>query len=124
MAKGERIAAHIGEGRWHELSTLQRYLDISLDLLAAQNRTVFAGDRTSVPSEAKIRDAILWNDVVVEDDATVTRSIIGDGVRVRAQDAFEDSVVVRAELVAGMTPPAKALKGRFQDDKFVVPLSQ
>jgi len=43
---------------------------------------------------------------------------------VRAQDAFEDSVVVRAELVAGMTPPAKALKGRFQDDKFVVPLSQ
>lgn len=124
MAKGERIAAHVGEGMWHELSTLQRYLDISLDLLAAQNRDVFAGDRTSLAVRAQIRDAILWNDVVVEDDARVTRSVIGDGVRVRAQDAFEDSVVVRAELVAGMTPPAKALKGRFQDDKFVVPLSQ
>ena len=77
-----------------------------------------------MPSKAKIRDAILWNDVVVEDDARVIRSVIGDGVCVRAQDAFEDSVVVRAELVAGMTPPAKALKGRFQDDKFVVPLSR
>lgn len=124
MVKGERIAAHVGEGMWHELSTLQRYLDISLDLLAAQNRNVFAGDRSSVLSNAQIRDAILWNDVVVEDDARVTRSVIGDGVRVRARDAFEDSVVVRAELVAGLTPPAKALKGHFRDDKFVVPLSQ
>ena len=43
MAKGERIAAHVGEGMWHELSTLQRYLDISLALLAAQDRNVFAG---------------------------------------------------------------------------------
>jgi NDP-sugar pyrophosphorylase family protein len=124
IAKGERIAAHVGEGMWHELSILQRYLDISLDLLAAQNRNVFTGDRTSVPSNAKVRDAILWDDVVVEDDASVTRSVVADGVRVRAHEAFEDSLVVRAELVAGKTRPAKALKGRFQDDKFVVPLSQ
>jgi len=122
MAKGERIAAHIGEGMWHELSTLRRYLDISLDLLAAQDRNVFAGDRTSMGSNARVRDAILWDDVVVEDGAGVTRSVVGDGVRVRAGDAFEDSVVVRAELVAGKAPPAKALKGCFQDDKFVVPL--
>lgn len=124
MAKGERIAAHVGEGMWHELSTLQRYLDISLNLLAAQNRKVFAGDRTSVAANAKVSDAILWDEVAVEDGASVTRSVVGDGVRVRAQEAFEDSVVVGAELVAGKTPPAKALKGRFQDDKFVVPLSQ
>ena len=77
-----------------------------------------------MPANAKIRDAILWNDVVVEDDARVTRSVIGDGVRVRAYEAFEDSLVVRAELVADTMAPPKALKGRFQDDKFVVPLSQ
>ena len=124
MAKGERIAAHVGEGMWHELSTLQRYLDISLDLLAAQNRNVFCGDKTSVAPNARVRDAILWDDVVVEDDAGVTRSVVGDGVRVRAGDAFEDSVVVCAELAAGKTPPSKALKGSFQGDKFVVPLSQ
>ena len=124
MAKGERIAAHVGEGMWYELSTLRRYLDISLDLLAAQNRNVFAGDKTSLASNARVRDAIFWDEVVVEDDAGVTRSVVGDGVRVRAHDAFEDSVVVRAELVAGKTPPAKALRGRFQGDKFVVPLSQ
>ena len=124
MAKGERIAAHVGEGMWHELSTLQRYLGISLDLLAAQNGNVFAGDRSQVAANAKIRDAVLWNDVEVENDASVTRSVIGDGVRVRAHEAFEDAVVVRAELVHDTMPPPKALKGRFQDDKFVVPLSQ
>ena len=124
MAKGERIAAHVGEGMWHELSTLQRYLGISLDLLAAQSRNVFAGDSSQVAASAKIRDAILWNDVEVENDAIVTRSVIGDGVRVRAHEAFEDSVVVRAELVHDTMAPPKALKGRFQDDKFVVPLSQ
>ena len=124
MAKGEKIAAHVGEGMWHELSTLQRYLDISLALLAAENRNMFAGDETTVASNARVRDAILWNNVLVEDDAAVTRSVIGDGVRVRAQDAFEGSIVVRADLVAGKTPPAKALKGSFRDDKFVVPLSQ
>ena len=124
MAKGERIAAHVGEGMWYELSTLQRYLDISLDLLADKNRNVFAGERASVAANAKVRDAILWNDVGVESGASVMRSVIGDGVRVRSHEAFEGAVVVAAELVAGMTPPAKALKGRFQDDKFVVPLSQ
>ena len=124
IAKGERVAAHVGEGMWHELSTLQRYLDISLDLLSAENRNVYAGDRTSVAANAKVRDAILWDDVTVENGASVTRSVVGDGVRVRAHEAFENSVVVGAELVAGKTPPAKALKGRFQDDKFVVPLSQ
>lgn len=124
MAKGERVAAHVGEGMWYELSTLQRYLDISLNLLAAQNRNVFAGARTSVAANARVSEAILWNDVAVEDGAGVTRSVVGDGVRVRAHEAFEDSVVVAAELVAGKTPPVKALKGRFQDDKFVVPLSQ
>jgi len=124
MAKGERVAAHVGEGTWRELSTLRRYLDISLDLLAAQNRNVFTGDETSVASKAKVRDAVLWDNVVVENDASVTRSVVGEGVRVRAHEEFEDSIVVQAELVAGKTPPAKALKGRFQDDKFVVPLSQ
>jgi len=33
-------------------------------------------------------------------------------------------VIVRADLVAGKTAPAKALKGTFEGDKFVVLLSQ
>jgi NDP-sugar pyrophosphorylase family protein len=36
IASGERIAAHLGEGMWHELSTIRRYRDISLSLMKAR----------------------------------------------------------------------------------------
>lgn len=124
MADGERIAAYVGEGMWHELSTLRRYLDISLDLLRAQNRNVFAGNESVINAEADVADAILWDGVVVEQGARVKRAVLGDGTTVDAHEAIENSVVVRADLVAGKVPPAKALTGHVQNDKFVVPLSQ
>ena len=124
IARGERIAAHVGEGTWYELSTLRRYLDISLALLKAEGRTVYAGTNSAIDDGAAVQDSILWNDVVIESGATVSRSIIGDAVRVTRGERWEDAVVVRAELVAGQTPPPKALKGRQIGDKFVVSLSQ
>ena len=124
IARGERIAAHVGEGTWHELSTLRRYLDISLALLKAEGRTIYAGTESSIDPGAEVQDSIIWTDVVVESGATVTRAIVADGVQVAGKERWEDSVVVRAELVAGTTPPAKALKGHTIGDKFVVPLSQ
>lgn len=122
--QGERIAAHVGEGMWYELSTLRRYLDISLALLKAEGRTVYAGEATTVDEVADVRESILWDGVVVEKGASVLRTVVGDGVRVVADERFEDAVVVRADLVAGQNPPGKALKGHTLGDKFVVPLSQ
>jgi NDP-sugar pyrophosphorylase family protein len=124
IARGEHIAAHVGEGTWYELSTLRRYLDISLALLNAEGLTVYAGTNSSIDDGAAVRDSILWNDVLIERGATVARSIIADDLRVTADERWEDAVVVRAELVAGQTPPPKALRGRQIGDKFVVPLSQ
>jgi NDP-sugar pyrophosphorylase family protein len=124
MANGERIAAHVGEGMWYELSTLQRYLDISLALLQSQGRNVFEGNGTAIDDGAEVRDAILWDEVVVEPGAKIVRTVIGDRVRVRANELFEDAIVVRADLAAGKSPPAKALQGYAKDDKFVVPLSR
>jgi len=124
IARGEHIAAHVGEGTWYELSTLRRYLDISLALLKAEARTVYAGTNSAIDDGAAVQDSILWNDVVIEGGATVSGSIIGDAVEVTKGERWEDAVVVRAELVAGQTPPPKALKGSQIGDKFVVPLSQ
>jgi NDP-sugar pyrophosphorylase family protein len=124
IAQGERIAAHVGEGMWYELSTLRRYLDISLALLRQQGRNVYKGKAVSIDTAAEVRDSICWDGVVVEKGASVTRSVLGEGVRLVATERFEDAVVVRAELVAGKTPPKKALKGYEMGDKFVVPLSQ
>jgi len=124
ISQGERIAAHVGDGMWYELSTLQRYFDISLALLKAQGRSVDMGQNCSVDEAAEVRDSVLWNDVSIAGGARVRRSVIGDGVQVRAGGLVENQVVVRADLVAGKATPAKALPGRVEGDNFVVRLSQ
>jgi len=124
IANGERIAAHVAEGMWYELSTLRRYLDISLALLRRRGDDVYAGRNPSIDNEAEVHEAVLWNNVTVGKGSHVRRAVVGDGVRIPGGERVEDAVVVRAELVSGMTPPAKALKGQVQGDNFVVPLSQ
>jgi NDP-sugar pyrophosphorylase family protein len=122
IAKGERIAAHVAGGSWRELSTIPRYLEINLALMAEQNLEVLTGERCDISAGAEVRQAILWDDVRVEAGALVSHAILADGVRVRAGETIERAAVVRAELVRGQAPPAKALRGEFRGDNFVVPL--
>lgn len=124
IAQGERIAAYVAEGMWHELSTLRRYLEISLALLGQRGDDVYAGRKPSIDKEAEVHDAILWDNVTLEKGAHIRRAVLGDGVHIPAGARVEDAVVVRAQLVSGMTPPAKALEGHVQGDNFVVSLSQ
>lgn len=124
IEKGERIAAHVGEGQWYELSTIRRYLEISLKLLAERGLSVYSGARSEIPQDAEVSDSILWDDVRVGPGARVHRAILGDGVRIREGEVIENATVVRSVLIAGKTPPAKALKGELRGENFVVPLTQ
>lgn len=130
LKNGERIVAHIAEGKWYELSTLQRYLDISLEMLkteanlSGENDGVIRGENSIIEPEAKVEDAILWRDVIIETNTEVRGVVLGDGVRVRTGERYEDAVVVRAELVRGIEIPPKAMPGRFVGDNFVVPLRE
>ena len=124
IAQGERIAAHVADGTWYELSTLQRYLDISLALLEARGRDTDFGDGCVVDEGADVRESILWNDVVVDGNAEVKRAVIGDGVHLEHGQSIKEAVVVRKDLVSGKETPAKALSGEVKGDNFVVSLSQ
>jgi NDP-sugar pyrophosphorylase family protein len=124
VAAGERVSVHIADGRWLELSTIQRYRDISLLLLGERGESVTAGAGCEVPAAADVSESVLWDNVVVERGARVHRSILADNVHVAADEVLEDVAVVCASLVAGKTPPAKALKGEVRGSNFVVPLAQ
>jgi NDP-sugar pyrophosphorylase family protein len=124
LARGERIAVHVASGKWYELSTLQRYLDISLTLLAERGERISAGERTVIADGADVSDAVLWDNVTIEPGAQVLRAVIADDVTIRAGEIIRDAVVVRSSLVEGVTPPAKALKGEFFGANFVVPLTR
>lgn len=124
MAHGERIAAHVADGMWYELSTIERYLDISLALLSEEGRDVDIGRNSVVDAKAHVSESVLWENVTVEREARVRRAVLGDGVRVAAGATIENAAVVRAELVHGMEIPPKALRGVTVGDNFVVSLAR
>ena len=124
IANGERVAVHVANGNWYELSTIPRYLDISLRLLGERGESVTAGSGCEIAAGAQVEQSILWDDVVVETGARVRRAILGDNVRIGAGEVIENAAVVPATLVRGRIPPAKALNGAFRGDNFVVPLTE
>jgi NDP-sugar pyrophosphorylase family protein len=124
VANGERVAVHVAGGNWYELSTIQRYLDISLILMAQAGYNITKGSDCEISPGAEVSDAVLWDNVKVESGALVRRAVLADNVRIAPGEVIEDAAVVCASLVEGKTAPAKALKGEIRGDNFVVPLTE
>ncbi len=83
MANGEIIAAHVANGTWRELSTLKRYLDISVEMLKEQGQPYVAGaDCTRSRSPRRSSDAVLWDNVSIGEGARVNRSLSADDVTI------------------------------------------
>jgi len=116
------IAAHVTDANWFELSTIPRYLDISVAMLDGSN--IFAGKGAKIDAAASMRDSILWDDVTIESGVNLYRTIIADGVVIPSGSHFENAAIVRAEMVRSCEEiPEKALKGYIQDDNYIVPLN-
>jgi NDP-sugar pyrophosphorylase family protein len=123
IAKGLKIAAHVAEGNWYELSTIPRYLDISLAVLNGKNNGVTMGEGCRIARNAAVKDSILWDNVTIEAGAIVNRAILGDGVRIKSGEQIENAAIVRAALVSGLKVPEKALPGRVEGENYVVSLA-
>ncbi len=122
LREGRKIAAHVTDANWHELSTIPRYLDISLAMLDDAN--VFVGTGCTIEPTAVMRDSVLWDNVTVESDVTLYRTIVADDVIIPAGSHFENAAIVRAEMVRNCSEiPEKALKGYIQDDNYIVALN-
>lgn len=122
LAKGEKIAAHVTDGNWFELSTIPRYLDISLAMM--KDADVFAGANCHVSPGASIRDSVMWDDISIGDDVNLYRTIIADDVTIEPGEHFENAAIVRADMVRNCKEiPEKALKGYIQGENYIVPLN-
>lgn len=122
MRQGEHIAAHIAEGMWHEMSTIERYLDISLSLMREENLAFVCGEDCVIEANAKVEDTILWERVRVEAGASLCECIVGDDVVIERGEHYTRAAIVRASLVRGTERPAKAHEGEFRGNNFVVSL--
>lgn len=122
LAAGEKIAAHITDAKWFELSTIPRYLDISLAMMDAGD--MFVGQNSIVSELSTVRDSVLWDGIYVGDEASLYRTIVADGVRIEPGEHFENAAIVRAEMVRSCADiPEKALKGYIQGENYIVPLN-
>lgn len=122
LKKGEKIAVHITMGEWHELSTIPRYLDISLAMMKSGD--VHFGKNCVMQGAVSLKDSVIWDDVTIGDGATLYRTIIADGVEIEAGGHYENVAIVRADMVRSCKEiPEKALKGYIQGDNYIVPLN-
>ena len=122
MANGEILAAHVASGKWRELSTLKRYLDISVELLHEKRGLFITGANELISATAVVTDSVLWDHVEVGAGARVNRAVLADKVKIGANEVIENAVVVPRRLVEGKKPPEKAMPGHFQGENFIVPL--
>jgi NDP-sugar pyrophosphorylase family protein len=123
MADGKVVAAHIAsaESLWRELSTIPRYLEISLEFLAREGRDVVMDEGCEIDSSAVIRRSVLWNRVRVEAGVGLTECIVGDDVTIPAGTQFHRMVIFRADAADASERPEKALPGSIIGENLVVP---
>ena len=122
LANGEIVAAHIASGKWRELSTLKRYLDINLELLREQGKSLVTGTNSAISPGATVTESVLWDNVGIGDGARVNRAVLADNVNIDAGEVVENAVVVPRALVEGKKRPEKSLPGEFRGENFIVPL--
>lgn len=122
LEKGDKIAAHVADGNWFELSTIPRYLDISLAMMDGID--VFSGVNFNLSPNAHVRDSVIWDNVTVSDGANLYRTIIADGVTIAPDEHFENAAIVQADMVRNCEEiPEKAMKGYIQGENYIVPLN-
>ena len=116
IEKGETVIAHLAEGDWYEMSTLDRYLEASLLFMRKQKLAVIEGEGCRIEDGAMVQDAVLWNRVTVESGARVRNAVLGDDVRVPAGAVIERAVVVRRDIVDEIE------RGEVIGENVIVPL--
>ena len=116
IADGKPVVAHITNGNWFEMSTLDRYLEASLSFMRKAGASVIQGAGCSIESGASVEGAVLWERVHVESGARVRNAVIGDDVRVPADAVIENAVVVRRRIVEEVE------RGTVIGDNLIVPL--
>ncbi len=122
IANGEKIAAHVTDANWFELSTIPRYLDISLAMMNGND--VCMGKNCRISPHSSVRDSVIWDNVEIADDTNLYRTIIADGVMIESGTNFENAAIVRADMVRNCEEiPEKALQGYIQGENYIVPLN-
>ena len=125
IKEGKKIAAHITDGKWFELSTIERYLDITLQMLNGNAERNIIGQNLDLSADAEIEDSIIWDNVKIQEGAKIRRSIIGDDVTINSGETYENVAIVKGDMVSEYGKiPKKAPVGKMVGENYIVQLDQ
>jgi NDP-sugar pyrophosphorylase family protein len=122
IADGKRISAYVADGTWYEISTIERYLEVSLAMIWPS--TCFTGEGCKIADTADVESTVLWDNVTIGEGSRIRRAVIADGVNVPPRSEYRDVAIVRAEMLKRAAEiPEKAPKGYFDGENYIVPLN-
>lgn len=84
-------------GAFLDLGTPRDYLDAALRLAREEGRMPDRGCDVVVCPGARLHDTIVWDRVTIENDATLTRCVVADDVRVPAGSCYTACSLVPTE---------------------------
>jgi NDP-sugar pyrophosphorylase family protein len=100
IARGA-IGAHIEtRGRWWELSTLERYVELHEQAHAEGfGSDVCLSPGARIEPGARVERSVVWEDARVEAGAVVRDAVLGRGVVISAESVVERAVVVQEAIL-------------------------
>ncbi len=115
-----RVAAHIeARGRWWELSTLERYLDLHLCAAAeGLGPSVVIGAGATIAASAQVHRSVLWPHAKVGPGAKLEEVVLGEAVEIPAGEAVARTAVIRRDRAAEVE------RGVTRGDNVYVPLTR
>ena len=122
MADGKTVAGHVADGAssWRELSTIERYLTMSLEFLRREGRDTSMDEGCEVESRATVERSVLWKRVRVCSGARLSECVVGDDVTIPSGAEFRRAAIIRADAVSLNDRPEKALPAEIVGDNLVV----
>jgi len=121
IAACRTIAGHVGQGEWHELSTIERYLTTSLAMCNPEWGGVIADAGCRIDPTAEVTNSVLWKRVEVGAGARLDHCVVGDDVRIPAGSAYRRVAICRGTAADLAVRPPKSLPATIEDDNLVVP---
>lgn len=97
-ANPRSIAAYVCDASFRDIGTPRDYLDTSLAIAELEGSRLLGGDGTSVHESARLTRTVVWDDVVVGAEASLTDCVVADGARVPGGSRYEGCVIVPAGL--------------------------
>jgi NDP-sugar pyrophosphorylase family protein len=119
--KNHSLGAYVGEGEWHELSTLDRYLATSLEFLARRGDSWIAGSGCQIERGGRVERSVLWNRVEVGEGAVLRECLVADDVRIPAGAEYHRLAIIPSAVAKLNQHPDKALPGEILEENLVVP---